>query len=183
MKEYQKFDLFIKKTEEQTYLVMVDNGHIKATDKITLPFSIDEIGQNILDVKSSLRSLRNASVEDESLTENLEAESSIRQVGIKLYQTLFNACIGKVYKSTVGTSRLNSRIEGVRISLRFDGNVSKLAQLPWELMFDESLDDYIAFYKTTPIVRFVELDQSIQPLPVEPPLRILGMVANHDLVI
>jgi CHAT domain-containing protein len=53
----------------------------------------------------------------------------------------------------------------------------ELAVLPWEFLYDPDRD-YLCFSPDTPIVRYVDLRQPVRRLTVEPPLRILGMVAS-----
>jgi formylglycine-generating enzyme required for sulfatase activity len=45
-------------------------------------------------------------------------------------------------------------------------------------MFNEGQGEYLCLSRNTPVVRYIELPQSIQPLKVKLPLRILGMVAD-----
>jgi hypothetical protein len=53
-----------------------------------------------------------------------------------------------------------------------------LTVLPWEFLYDPDRDEYLCFSRDTPIVRYTDLRQPISRLTVEPPLRILGMVAS-----
>ncbi len=54
----------------------------------------------------------------------------------------------------------------------------ELAALPWEYLYDEAEGDYICLGTETPLIRYLELPQPPKPLTIQPPLRILGMVAS-----
>ena len=66
--------------------------------------------------------------------------------------------------------------KGLRIRLRVDA--PQLAILPWEYLYDEAQGEYICLAKETPLIRYLELARPPQPLTIQPPLRILGMVAS-----
>lgn len=66
--------------------------------------------------------------------------------------------------------------KGVRVKLLM--HAPQLAAMPWEFLFDPRRRDYLALDPYTPIVRYPELAQRTTPLPVTPPLRILGVIAN-----
>lgn len=68
--------------------------------------------------------------------------------------------------------------EPLRVVLRL--RAPELAALPWEAMFDPEADEYLC--QREPIIRYVETAQPATPLPVNPPLRILGLIsAPSDL--
>jgi L,D-peptidoglycan transpeptidase YkuD (ErfK/YbiS/YcfS/YnhG family) len=64
----------------------------------------------------------------------------------------------------------------LRIQLRIENPV--VAALPWELLYDRRHEEFLCLSTRTPVVRYVELPEVQQPLPVEPPLRILAMVST-----
>jgi hypothetical protein len=71
---------------------------------------------------------------------------------------------------------------GLRVRIRTD-QASSLADIPWEYLFSASLDRFVALSRDTPLVRFVERADRVPPLAVDPPLRILAVVASPtDLV-
>src|SRR5207245_512214 len=53
-----------------------------------------------------------------------------------------------------------------------------LAFLPWEYLYDARHADYICLSRHTPLVRYLDIQQSVEPLTIALPLRILGMVAS-----
>ena len=51
-------------------------------------------------------------------------------------------------------------------------------ELPWEYLYDAALDRFFSHSTSTPIVRYLDLAQSIKPLAVTPPLKVLVMIAS-----
>ena len=65
--------------------------------------------------------------------------------------------------------------QGLRLRLRI--RPPELAVLPWEYLFDGRVGEYLCLSRNTPIIRYPELPQALQPMRVPQPLRILGVVA------
>ena len=75
-----------------------------------------------------------------------------------------------------------SRVEaqedtGLRVRLRLS-DAPKLAELPWEYLYDGDARRFLALSQWTPLVRYLEMSSPIRPLAVTPPLRILMMAAS-----
>jgi hypothetical protein len=68
--------------------------------------------------------------------------------------------------------------EGKGLRLKLHVKPPNLTVLPWEFLYDPDRDEYLCFSRDTPIVRYTDLRQPVGRLSVEPPLRILGMVAS-----
>jgi formylglycine-generating enzyme required for sulfatase activity len=66
--------------------------------------------------------------------------------------------------------------QGLRVKLRIQP--PELAVLPWEFLYDPRESEYVCLSRNTPIVRYLELPRTAQPVSVAPPLRILGMIAS-----
>ena len=103
-------------------------------------------------------------------------ELPIREVGQQLFEAVFAE---RVYgRYTASLQEAARRGEPLRLVLRL--RAPELAALPWETMFDAEADEYLC--QREPIVRYVETAQPATPLPVNPPLRVLGLVsAPRDL--
>jgi len=103
-------------------------------------------------------------------------EVPIREVGRQLFEAVFaDRVYGRYTASMQEAARLG---EPLRVVLRL--RAPELAGLPWEAMFDPEAGEYLC--QREPIVRYVETAQPATPLPVNPPLRILGLIsAPRDL--
>src|SRR5262249_8942038 len=64
------------------------------------------------------------------------------------------------------------------LRLRLHLQAPELAVVPWEYLYDGRQGEYLCLSRHTPLVRYLNLPQVLQPLQVTPPLRILGMVAS-----
>ena len=73
--------------------------------------------------------------------------------------------------------KADSENKGLRIKLRLL-DAPELADLPWEYLYNRSLNCFYSLSVETPIVRYIELPQPIPPLGVKPPLHILVMVSS-----
>ena len=67
---------------------------------------------------------------------------------------------------------------GLRIRLRFEEDAAGLALLPWELLYDPDQRHFIGLGEQTPILRYLSLPRSRSALLVEPPLRVLAVLAS-----
>jgi hypothetical protein len=90
---------------------------------------------------------------------------------------LFGALFGSELRTLLVRSldRSADKGLGLRIRLRL---CDDLATLPWEYLWDPDEGDFLALSHRTPIVRYTELAQPVEPLQVEPPLRILVVIAD-----
>ena len=103
-------------------------------------------------------------------------ELPVREIGQQLFEAVFAERVYGRYTASVQEAARQG--QPLRVVLRL--RAPELAGLPWEAMFDPEADEYLC--QREPIVRYVETAQPATPLPVNPPLRILGLVsAPHDL--
>ncbi|WP_310727160.1 CHAT domain-containing protein [Streptomyces sp. N2A] len=101
-----------------------------------------------------------------------ELEVPVRQVGDELFNAVFQNTIKALYLSS--SQKAKERDQRLRLVLRVRS--PELAALPWELLHDPKVGGgYLCLRH--PIVRHVEVLEPVSPLRVEPPLRILGVVA------
>ncbi len=66
---------------------------------------------------------------------------------------------------------------GLRLRLRL-AEVPELADIPWEYLYYQPLNRFLALSSETPIVRYLDLPEKIQSLAVKPPVRILVMISS-----
>ncbi len=101
-------------------------------------------------------------------------EQSVQDFGREMFEALLAGEIRSRYDVSLREARQQSR--GLRLKLRI--HPPELATLPWEFMYDQRQAEYVSLSRDHPIVRYLELPQSVQPLPVTPPLNILGLIAS-----
>jgi CHAT domain len=98
-------------------------------------------------------------------------EQRLRDIGRQLFDGVFSGDIEDVYR--VSSSVASERREKLRLMLRV--NAPQLVGLPWEAMYDSKTGKYVCL--GAPLVRHVEAPTP-EPLTVEPPIRVLGLVAS-----
>ena len=104
----------------------------------------------------------------------LVGEREVKDFGAWLFDALFSGEMRAVYDRS--RQAVADSGEGLRIKLRV--NAPDLATLPWEFLYDPRRQEFIALSRLTPIVRYLELPLGETKLAVQPPLRILGLVAS-----
>ena len=171
--EYIDFDLEIGLGSRRKYPVVVRSAAGEACETMHFPF--DE-----LTLKTQLLALQNALLRSggkRRLTLSPE-EQTIRNFGRALFDALFTGEVRRRY--VVSQLAATHQDKGLRLRLHIQS--PELATLPWEFMYDPGQARYICLSNHTPLVRYLELPQPPQPLPVTPPLRILGMaIGPKDL--
>ena len=89
-----------------------------------------------------------------------------------MFEGLFTGPVRETYRSCVALARDH----GTRLRVVLRLGAPELAALPWEAMWDPQEQAYLC--RKEPLVRHVPAPYTPDPLPVTPPLRILGVVAS-----
>lgn len=101
--------------------------------------------------------------------------SRLNEIGAGLFEAIFSGDAAALFMAS--RNEAERRAETLCVVLRLP---AELAFLPWELLFDRRSGEYIC--RRSPLVRYPEVPEPVQPLAGEPPLRVLGMTATpHDL--
>lgn len=162
---YRNFDLQIRRARKG-YSVLAsstDAGDSKCDFR--LPFSEDKL-ESLLTKLGTPRSVRSLGGDE------LEAAKTL---GGELFKAAFSGQVGNALAQSISSARKDE--ERLRIRLRLTGT-AELANLPWEYLYDESNNRFLTLSHQTSIVRYLEIPQAIQTLKVQPPLRVLVMVAS-----
>ena len=134
-----------------------------------LPFSAEKL-ENLILKMSPLRG-RVRGVDSDQM-------EAARELGGGLFQAVFSGEVLACLRSSLDEASSQDNV-GLRLKLRLQ-DVSELADLPWEFLFDQSLNRFIAQSNYTPVVRYMEIPQRIRPLAIQLPLRILVMISSPD---
>jgi hypothetical protein len=97
-----------------------------------------------------------------------------KEIGEHLFSVLMaDQGVYACYKT--GLLRAQEQKKGLRLRLRIEE--PELAVIPWEYLFDPRLQHrHLCLGRETPIVRYLETEQPVPTLNLEPPIRVLGMV-------
>jgi len=121
--------------------------------------------------------------EFESLLIQGEEHSSRRrqlaeEIGTELYRTLLPGEIGRTFERCHAALRPS---EGLRLRLSFGHEYDHLlGGLPWELLCDPEKHRFIGAEQQTPVVRYLDLAEKIEPLDLTSRLKVLGFIASPD---
>ena len=165
--KYLDFDLSIERMGENTYRARVlasPAGLAKA--EFSFPLSTLEIENFVLRVGRMRRNVRRI--------ESPEMQAA-KDFGSKLYKAVFSDEVQSALRSSLDQARAQG--SGLRIRLRLN-DAPELVDIPWEYLYNPSLNRFLALSVNTPVVRYLELPEKILPLAVKPPLRVLVMIAN-----
>jgi formylglycine-generating enzyme required for sulfatase activity len=169
---YQNFDLLIENTQDDTHPYrarVVDSPVGEANVDFKLPFSESELRSFFWLSGRVFRNLRLAAVALQP------APLTPQQFGTRLYQAVFAGQVGTCLLRSLDAVGEGA---GLRIRLRLDRRVPRLADLPWEYLYAPDLNRFIVLSSQTVIAHYIELPQPQRPLRVTPPLRILALVSD-----
>ena len=167
--DYINFDLEIGLGSGREYPVVVQSAAGEARETMYFPFDKLTLENKLLALQNAL--LRSGGKRRLTLS---PGEQTVQDFGRALFDALF---IGEVH-SRYAVSQQAAAYQGKGLRLRLRIQSPELAALPWEFMYDPGRAKYICLSSHTPLVRYLELPLPPQPLPVTPPLRILGMAAS-----
>lgn len=103
-------------------------------------------------------------------------EEFAKQFGGSLFAKLFPNGIGKLYDQAFKQAD-QSADTGLRVRLRIAP--AEVAELPWEIAYEQPRDCFLATGLDTLLMRYVQLDKAIKGLQVTPPIKILVVVPGR----
>ena len=101
------------------------------------------------------------------------------EIGAELYRAVFQGAVRSLFDKCRGQLERETDL-GLRLKIKIDPSdpdTSVLADLPWELLCDET-EDCFALSRQTSVVRYLDVPRSSQPIPFTPPLKILAVGAS-----
>jgi formylglycine-generating enzyme required for sulfatase activity len=137
----------------------------------TMRFPFDELALEIRLKDLQIALLRSGGQRRQALSPE---EQTVQDFGRSLFDALLMGELRSLYH--VSLREAAGQGKGLRLKLRIQP--PELATLPWEFLYDTRRAEFVCLSRHTPLVRYLELPQPIQPLTAAPPLRILGMVAS-----
>ncbi|MDH5540545.1 MAG: CHAT domain-containing protein, partial [Rhizobacter sp.] len=107
--------------------------------------------------------------------DTLPSPARVREVGQKLHDWLFAPALRERLREPL--RRIDrQRGQGLRFVLNTT-DAPALARLPWEFAYDAQRRDFVFADPMKPLVRWLDVDEPLPTLKVEPPLRLLIAVA------
>lgn len=165
---YLDFDLFIESSGADYRASVVNSPAGQASHTFSLPFSEKDLELLVLQVfrLTSRRSVR--AIGSPEMTD-------VRSFGGHLYEALFSGPISTCLLRSMDEADRTQ--QGLRVRLRL-GSTPGLANIPWEFLYDSSSDGFLCLSAETPVVRYLDLPQRVEPLAATPPLRMLCLISS-----
>ena len=167
-RKYVDFDLAIEKTPEGYRARVLNSPTGQASADFDLPFSDLEVENFVLRLARPRSGVRRI--------ESQEMEAA-KDFGGKLFHSVFSGEVLGVLHSSMAEAAQNQT--GLRIRLRLS-DAPDLVDLPWEFLYSPGVNRFLSLSVDTPIVRYLDLPGRIEPLGIDPPLRVLVMISSPE---
>jgi tetratricopeptide (TPR) repeat protein len=168
---YLDFDLLIERAGDGYRARVLDSPAGQAAVAFAPPFDPLEVENLVLRLG---RARGRGPTRDGGIGGSSERHA-VERFGGALFGTVFAGEVLAALRSSL--DRAGARGAGLRLRLRLT-DVPELAELPWEYLFNPSLNRFLSLSDRTPLVRYLDLPEGVKPLAVTPPLRVLVMVAS-----
>jgi len=163
---YLDFDLLIERSMQEYRVKVLDSPVGPVSGRFVPPFSELELENFFLRIGRPRQGVRRL--------ESPEMEAA-RDFGSRLFEAAFDDEVRAYLRSSLNEA--TRRDMGLRIRLHLTG-VPELVNLPWEYLYDPTLERFFVLSVETPIVRYLELPHPVRPLAVQSPLKVLAMIAS-----
>ena len=164
---YQDFDLLIDRSGENLRAQVLNSPAGQATAEFRLPFSEDKLENFLLRLGGRTRRGTTRRVETQEM-------SAAKTFGAALFSAVFSGDVKACFRSSFDEARRQNT--GLRIRLRLAD--PSVVDLPWEYLYNPAVNRFLALSIHTPLVRYMDLPERIQPISVTPPIRVLVMISS-----
>lgn len=184
---YEDFFITVLSKGGDSYDIEIASPAGEGKSTLTLPRSAEETMSQLRSVRRVVRGSSSAQPEQEADAAQRgagplhEANEQPTDVGRELFEALFNGAARSLFDQSLGMMRGGD--SGLRIKLRIDPaneDVAWLAQLPWELLYRAETRDYLNLSRSTPLVRYLDVQRPSKPLPFHPPLKVLVVMSSPE---
>lgn len=166
--EYIDFELRISSGIGRAYPVSLINSPVGvAQETMHFPYDGQELQRQLRQLRLAVR---------HAGTDGTSKPKRIQQFGRQLFTSLIQGEIDTLYRASWDEA-LDQRLR-VRIKLHIQS--LELSAVPWDFLFDDSLGEYVSLSRETPIVRYLEMPQPVEPLTGANHLKILGVIASPE---
>src|SRR5688572_2351812 len=162
---YTDFDLLLERAPKGFHAQVLSSSAGQASTDFQLPFSDVELENCLLKLGRTTRLVRR--IESSEMT-------TAKNFGAALFKAVFAGDVRACLRSALDEAKRENT--GVRIRLRLGD--PQLADLPWEFLYNPTVNRFLALSVQTPLVRYMELPEVIQPVSVTPPIRVLVMISS-----
>jgi hypothetical protein len=162
---YKDFDLLLERAPKGFRAQVLTSSAGQASVEFQLPFSDVEIENCLLKLGRTTRLVRR--IESNEMT-------TAKTFGGALFNAVFSGDVRACFRSATDEARRENT--GIRLRIRLAD--PELADLPWEFLYNPAVNRFVALSVQTPLVRYMDLPEIIQPIAVTPPIRVLVMISS-----
>lgn len=104
---------------------------------------------------------------------------ALEEVGSELFRVVFTGQVSDLFQRSL--SRVETEACGLRLRIRInlrDRTLASLLDWPWELLYRQDTEEFLALSRGTPIVRVLDVPRPSVVRRYRPPLRILAVLAR-----
>jgi Tol biopolymer transport system component len=164
---YLNLDLLVEQAEPDYRIrVLASPAGESRPASFRMPFSDLEVENFLLKIGRPRRNVRRISPPQ---------ATAIKDFGGRLFEAVFSPELH--INLAISQNRADAIDAGLRIRLRFS-DCPELSELPWEYLYDREHNRFLCLSDRTPLVRYLEVSDSVRVVPVTPPLRILVVIAS-----
>jgi hypothetical protein len=165
---YQDFDLVIERSGPGFRARVLNQPDGGASVDFVLPFTETKLENFLLRLGRTRRAVRRV--------ESSEMQAA-KTFGSSLFKAAFGGPVGTTFRASLRAAKANRA--GLRVRLRLAD--PELADLPWEFLYNADVNRFLALSIRTPLVRYMDLPDPVEPVAVASPIRALVMIASpHD---
>jgi Tol biopolymer transport system component len=186
---YLDFDLLIERAGERYRARVLSSPGGTASRTFDLPFSREQLQIFVLTAIGLGQRRKVRRIESPEM-------QAVKTFGGQLFEAVFDDDVHDCLRTSLHDAGRDGT--GLRIRLRLDDTVDaletkldgtdddetvSLCDVPWEFLYDSGGPGFLCLFSDSPVVRYQDLRRPIEPIAVEPPLRILVTIcAPSDAV-
>lgn len=163
---YANFDLMIHRNGDKYAARVINSPAGEPSAEFVFPVAAATLQKLFADLDRAAKNDGAARV---------SAKIAMRNFGGRLFEAVFEDALRGCLQSSLDEA--NQQGEGLRLRLHL-ADAPELAVLPWELLNNSSLNQFLALSVKTPIVRYLNLPAPLRPCEIKPPLRVLVMISS-----
>ena len=162
---YKDFDLLVERQPDGFRARVLAAPAGTAEVAFRLPFADVEVENLLLRVGRARRIVRRA--------ESSELQAA-KTFGAALFHAVFSGAVEDCFRRSCDETKRSDM--GLRLRLHLAD--PSLADLPWEYLYNPAMNRFLALSIQTPLVRYIELADPVQPIAVVSPIRALVMISS-----
>jgi CHAT domain-containing protein/WD40 repeat protein len=181
---YLDFDLLIERARDRYRARVLSSPGGNASRTFDLPFSREQLQIFVLTATGLGKRRKVRRIESPEM-------QAIKAFGSQLFEAVFDEEVHDCLRLSLHDAERDGT--GLRIRLRLDDSVDTretkagateddetvaLCDVPWEFLYDSGGPGFLCLSSGSPVVRYQDLRRPIEPIAVEPPLRILVTICG-----